>query len=86
MDIFALLALAKSKGASDLHMVVSRPPLLRIDGRMMPVDDVPSLTNEDIEQAFSQITSEQERAEFDRKPGIRHSGCTRDCEFCEGLL
>jgi len=67
MDIFTLLKLAKSRGASDLHMVVSRPPLLRIDGRLMPVDDLPSLTSEDIEQSFSQMTSEQERADFDRR-------------------
>ncbi|MFC1901549.1 type IV pilus twitching motility protein PilT [Chloroflexota bacterium] len=65
MDIVALLQLAKTKGASDLHIVVSRPPLLRIDGRIFPVDDLPSLTSEDIEQAFRQVTSEQERAEFD---------------------
>jgi len=67
MDIFTLLKLAKSRDASDLHMVVSRPPLLRIDGRLMPVDDLPSLTSEDIGQAFSQMTSEQERADFDRR-------------------
>ena len=66
MDITALLKLAKSKGASDLHMVVSMPPLFRIDGRLMPVDDLPLLTDEDIEQSFNQMTSEQERADFGR--------------------
>lgn len=66
MDIFMLLKLAKSKGASDLHMVVSRPPLFRIDGELLPVDDMESLTQEDIEQAFRQVTNEQERAVFNR--------------------
>lgn len=66
MDIITLLKLAKSKGASDLHMVVSRPPLLRIDGQIVPVDDLPVLTNEDLEQAFRQVVSEQERADFER--------------------
>jgi len=66
MDIFTLVTLAKSKGASDLHMVVSRPPLLRIDGQLEPLDDLPSLTNEDIEQAFCQVTTEEERANFNR--------------------
>jgi twitching motility protein PilT len=64
MDIFTLLKQAQSKGASDLHMVVSRPPLFRIDGRLMPVDDLPSLTDEDIEQALSQMTTDQERDRF----------------------
>jgi twitching motility protein PilT len=66
MDIFMLLELAKSKGASDVHMVVSRPPLFRIDGQLMPVDELTSLTEEDIEQAFIQTTTDQERADFDR--------------------
>jgi twitching motility protein PilT len=66
MDIVALLKLAKSKGASDLHMVVSRPPLFRIDGQLVPDDDLPALTQEDLEEAFRQVTSDQERADFDR--------------------
>ncbi len=66
MDIITLLKLAKSKRASDLHMVVSRRPSLRIDGQLVPVDDLPPLTQEDIEQAFRQMTSDQERADFDR--------------------
>jgi len=65
-DIITLLQLAKSKSASDLHMVVSQPPLFRIHGSLVPADDQPELTAEDIEQALSQITTEKERAEFER--------------------
>jgi len=66
MDIITLLKLAKSSGASDLHMVVSSPPLLRVDGRLVPVDDMPPLTPEEIEQAFNQIATEQEIGVFNR--------------------
>ncbi len=66
MDIITLLQLAKSKGASDLHMVVSRPPLLRIDGQLIPADDLQTLTAEDAEEALNQITTERERADFER--------------------
>ena len=66
MDIFALLKSAKSKGASDLHMVAGGPPLLRINGSLLPAKDLPALTPEDIEQAFRQVTTDQERADFDR--------------------
>ena len=65
MDITELLQLAKSKNASDLHMVVSRPPLCRIDGQIWPLDELTSLTEEDIEQALGQVTTERERADFD---------------------
>ena len=64
MDIFPLVHLAKGRGASDLHIVVSSPPLLRINGQLEPLADTPPLTVEDIEQAFSQITTEEERANF----------------------
>lgn len=65
MDILELLRLAKSKSASDLHMIVSRPPSLRIHGQLLPENDLPPLTPEDLEQAFRQVTTEKERAEFD---------------------
>lgn len=67
MDIFPLVQLAKTKGASDLHLVVSSPPLLRINGRLEPMTGTPPLTVEDIEQAFNQITTEEERADFHKR-------------------
>ena len=44
MDIVSLLKLGKSRNASDLHMVVEMPPLLRIDGKLAPIDGEPTLT------------------------------------------
>ncbi len=64
MDIFSLVRLAKSEGASDLHLIVASPPLLRIKGSLEPVADMAPLTSEDINQFFSQITSEKEREDF----------------------
>ena len=64
MDIFRLLHLAKSKGASDLHLVVSRPPILRIDGLLVPAGDEPPLTPDDIDQAFTQLASDRQREDF----------------------
>jgi len=66
MDIFPLVHLAISKGASDLHLAASSPPLLRVNGQLQPLDDMPPLTAEDTNQAFNQITSEGERADFQR--------------------
>lgn len=66
MDIFPLIHTAKSQGASDLHMVASSPPLVRIDGLMQPMEDESPLTGEDISLAFNQISTEREREEFQR--------------------
>lgn len=66
MDIFEMLQLAKSKGASDLHLVVDSPPLCRINGSLLPADGQPSLTAEEIEQSLAQMTSEKQKADFER--------------------
>jgi len=66
MDILALLRTAKEKAASDVHLVVSSPPLLRIDGSLQAIDSTAPLTGEDINQAFNQLTTPEQRGEFDK--------------------
>jgi len=65
-DIIALLKLAKSRNASDLHLVANRPPLLRINGSLLPVSELPDLSAEDIEQALRQAASDRQMADFER--------------------
>jgi twitching motility protein PilT len=65
MDIVSLLKLGKSRNASDLHLVVQMPPLLRIDGQLVPIEGEPPLTNEDMQRAFERFTSERARADFE---------------------
>jgi twitching motility protein PilT len=64
MDITELLQIAKSLNASDLHLIVSKPPLCRIYGEILPMEGQPPLTPEDIEQALEQVTTEDEREVF----------------------
>jgi twitching motility protein PilT len=55
-------------GASDLHLSVSVPPMVRKDGRMMPVEETaPRLTAEDIRRLLGPITPEKNRTEFERR-------------------
>ncbi len=66
MDILALLRTAKDKAASDVHLVASSPPLLRIDGSLQAVNGTSPLTGEDIKQAFNKLTSAEQQAEFEK--------------------
>jgi twitching motility protein PilT len=66
MDIFSLLKIGKSKRASDLHLVVGSPATFRIDGYLEAADGIASLTAEDINEAFLQITTPEEREQFHR--------------------
>jgi len=67
MDIFPLLHMAESRGASDLHLVTSSPPLVRVNGCLEPVNGVAPLTANEISQAFLQITTPEERENFHRQ-------------------
>jgi len=66
MDILAVVRMAAERGASDIHIVAFSPPLLRVKGTMQPVAEMQPLTPDDIDQAFKQITSEEQRASFER--------------------
>jgi len=66
IDILSLVRLAAEKGASDLHIVASSPPLLRVKGAMQSVADMQPLTPDDTDQALNQIASEEQRADFER--------------------
>jgi len=66
MDVFTLLELAYSKGASDLHLTGSAPPMLRITGRIEPLDDGAGLSSDAVFQAFLQLTTPEQRDSFHR--------------------
>jgi twitching motility protein PilT len=63
-DIIGLLQLAKTKNASDLHIVVYSPPLFRIHGSLLPAEDLPALTAEDVDRSLNDILTEKEKVDF----------------------
>ena len=62
-----ILELVVEKGATDLHVKVPSPPVLRIDSVLVPQEEWPSFTIQDIEAIFEQITSEEQREVFNRE-------------------
>jgi twitching motility protein PilT len=64
MQIDELLKLMVDKGASDLHLKVPSPPVLRIDGVLIPQEDLPPATPKDIEMVFEYITTQRQRETF----------------------
>ena len=64
MDIFTLLNQAKAEGASDLHLVVSSPPMLRINGALLSIEGMVPLKQEDTRQAFQQLTTPEQMDKF----------------------
>jgi len=62
-----LLKLMVDKKASDLHLRVGSPPVFRIDGLLIPQEDLPPLASEDIEGLFGQISTQQQRGVFGKE-------------------
>jgi twitching motility protein PilT len=53
-----------AKGASDLHIKVPSPPVLRIQGELIVQDDLPTVTPDDVQSIFEQISTEVQRDAF----------------------
>ena len=67
MDALALLRAAKSKGASDLHLVVASPPLVRVKGTLESLNGRTPLSPSEIDEAFTQLTTPEEREIFQKQ-------------------
>ncbi|MBI2886473.1 MAG: type IV pilus twitching motility protein PilT [Chloroflexi bacterium] len=67
MGIDDLLRLAVEHRASDLHIKVPSPPMMRVDGSLLAVEGAPAVTAEDVQQMFEQITTELQRQSFQQR-------------------
>jgi twitching motility protein PilT len=56
MNLDALLAAAVRAGASDIHLKLGRPPLVRLDGAVTPLEG-PELTEEDLDACLKALTA-----------------------------
>ena len=63
-DLHELLRLALERRASDLHLKVGVPPVLRIDHQLVPVQERPCLTQADLETTVRLVTTEPQRQQF----------------------
>ncbi|PPD59132.1 type IV pilus twitching motility protein PilT [Dehalogenimonas etheniformans] len=63
MDVLELLRTASDLKASDLHLVIDSPPLVRVNGELQELGNV-FLTPHDIDVALTQLTDEEQRQKF----------------------
>jgi len=61
------LDLAKDRGASDLHLRASRPPILRIDGKLHRLEHYSSFEAGELEEIFRSITTPEQRDIFTKE-------------------
>jgi len=62
MDINELLKAATERKASDLHFKVGNPPIVRVDGKLQPLEQYPKIAQEDVVTlAFSVMNTGQKQ-------------------------
>ncbi len=73
VSVGQLIELMINKRASDLHLRVPSPPVLRIEGVLVPQNDLPIMTAENIERIFEVIASPQQVKNFLREQELDFS-------------
>jgi len=69
MNLEELLRFVTEKGASDLHLKPTRPPMLRINGRLMPIEAEP-LKPEKIREMILPILTPQQKARLEESLAV----------------
>jgi len=61
MTINELLHVTSQRQASDLHLIVGSPPLLRVDGELVPAGDYPVLTPDETKLLVFGLVNDQQK-------------------------
>ena len=70
MEIAELLKLTVDRDASDLHIAVGRPPVLRVDGRLLNVEG-PPLSAADTRRLIYGVLTDLQKQKFEEIEGTR---------------
>lgn len=61
MQTYELLDLMVDRKATQLYLIAPGPPLLRVGGIVVPQEDLPAITAEDLEIVLEDITTPEQR-------------------------
>ncbi|MBW2039997.1 MAG: type IV pilus twitching motility protein PilT [Deltaproteobacteria bacterium] len=70
MDLNEVLLTALNNRASDIHFQVGQPPILRIDGELVPLKDYSAMDSSQVAKLAYQIMNERQREHFLRNREI----------------
>ena len=65
MDLKELLKVTISQSASDLHLTERSPPILRVDGKLVPMSH-PPVSREELKKAIYGILTDPQKEKFER--------------------
>ena len=65
MERVEMLKAAVQAGSSDIHIVIGKPPLMRVDGEMTEIPGFTKITAEESKRLIYSILYEEQRAKFE---------------------
>ena len=77
LNLVTLLKLAIDRRASDLHLAVAAPPLVRIDGTLVRTDG-PVLTRDESKRLIYSLLTDTQKAHFEREQELDFSIAIKD--------
>ncbi len=66
MDMVAILTQAVKLGASDIHIVIGKPPMMRLQGEIMPIPDFPEFSREEAKTTIYSVLFDSQRMRFEQ--------------------
>ncbi|HDP34072.1 MAG TPA: type IV pili twitching motility protein PilT, partial [Candidatus Hydrogenedentes bacterium] len=76
LNMKELLTRMIEEGASDLHIVVGAPPIIRLHGSVEPLQGYKRLTNEMTQELIYSVMNEDQVSEFES---------TKECDLSFGI-
>ncbi|MBI5246970.1 MAG: type IV pilus twitching motility protein PilT [Elusimicrobia bacterium] len=64
-ELIEVLTQTARMGASDLHLVIGKPPMVRRQGVIEPITGLPALTAQECERMLYSVLAEAQRAKFE---------------------
>lgn len=77
MEIDSLLRESVSQGASDLHLTVGLPPVLRVNGELIPLANAPMLSGDMVQQLLLPILPEIMKQRLEQRGEVDFSHSAR---------
>src|SRR5438132_1095059 len=74
LDFLRILQTAVQKKSSDVHMVIGKPPMVRVRGEIMALEGFPAIKAEESQALIYSILFDTQRRKFEEKQEL-------DCSF-----
>src|SRR3989338_11251073 len=81
-----LLKVMIDKGGSDLHITACSPPRIRINGKLLPLEQLPPLTPVDTKQMTYTVLTDAQKHTFEEGNELDFSFCLKGLSRFRGNL